>query len=178
MNVLYKIKVNFFDEGSALKYNNNIDSFLLPNEKRIFVKNSWCETSKKTFSETFEELDKNIYLVLKPVVSFFILNSFSITNSDYDDSEMGLSEMININLLWNDIKDNFGNFDRLGQSELVTTIIIKEHWSQCWEGDWDCNHEYIGVIDNKFDEKSILDKKSLDSLKSREVKFKKYIYGI
>jgi hypothetical protein len=169
MNVLYKIKVNFFDEGSALKYNNNIDSFLLPNEKRIFVKNSWCETNKKLFSETFEELDKNIYLVLKPVVSFSILNSFSITNSDYDDSEMGLSEMINLNLLWNDIKDNFGNFDRLGQSELVTTIIIKEHWSQCWEGDWDCNHEYIGVIDNKFDEKSILDKKSLDNLKNREL---------
>lgn len=33
--------------------------------------------------------------------------------------------MINIKMIWEDIKDDFKTFDRYGQSELIKTVIIK-----------------------------------------------------
>lgn len=179
MNILYKIKAIYLDKGSVLVINeyNEIDSFYLPNENKCFNKSSWNESYKKLFNETFKKLDDDIYFVEIPVVTFYILNSFSMNDSDYDDSEMGLSEMINVKMIWEDIKADFKAFDRYGQSELVKTVIIKEHWSQCWEGDYDCNHEYVGILNTGVDSKNLVTEKSYSRLEKRELEFKKWQYG-
>lgn len=84
-----------------------------------------------------------------------------------------MSEIISIVKLWEEVKSEFGKFDRYGKSELVKNILIKEHWHQCWEGDWDCNYEYIGVIDVDFNTKNILTEKSIEQIKKQELEFKK-----
>ena len=179
MNVLYKIKAIYLDKGSVfINDYNEIDSFYLPGENKTFNQNSWDKSSNKLFNETFKKLDDDIYFVEKPVVTLYILKSFSMTDNDYDDSEMGLYEMINVKMIWEDIKNDFKAFDRYGQSELIKTVIIKEHWSQCWEGDYDCNHEYVGILNTGIESKSLVTEKSYNRLEKRELEFKKWQYGL
>lgn len=180
MNVLYKIKAIYLDKGSVLVINeyNEIDSFYLPSENKIIKQNSWDRSGDELFKETFKKLDDGIHLVEKPVVAFYIIKSFCMTDSDYDDSEMALHEMINVKMIWEDIKADFKNFDRYGQSELTKTVIIKEHWSKSWDGDYDCSHEYVGVLNTGVDSKKLVTEKSFNKLKKRELEFKKWQYGL
>ena len=76
-------------------------------------------------------------------------------------------------LIWKDIETNLSNFNKKGISSDIFLVIIDEHWHQSWEGEWDCNTEYIGVINNNFDTKLILTKVSKENKTNREIEFDK-----
>jgi hypothetical protein len=168
-NIL-KISVEYYDTESIMILDDNSNTFYLPDSNKTFLKRSWSEDCKKLFSNTFTELDEDIYLVNKKVVCFKILNNISVSNSSEDEmSDYDLPYY----LIWKDIETNLSNFNKKGISSDIFLVIIDEHWHQSWEGEWDCNTEYIGVINNNFDTKLILTKVSKENKTNREIEFDK-----
>jgi len=41
-------------------------------------------------------------------------------------------------------------FNEIGISEKTFVVVLKETWTQSWEGDWDVYQEYIGTLGDKF----------------------------
>lgn len=168
-NIL-KIKVDFYDKESILILEDNSNTLYLPSLNRSFLKRSWLQSDKDLFNNTFSELDEDIYLVNEKVVLFNILNNISICNNTEDDmSDYDLPYY----LIWEDIKNKLSNFNKNGVSSDVFLAIINENWWQSWEGEWDCNAEYVGIIDNKFDTNLILTKPSKENKVNREIEFNK-----
>ena len=169
-NIL-KISVEYYDTESIMILDDNSNTFYLPDSNKTFLKRSWSEDCKKLFSNTFAELDEDIYLVNTKVVCFRILNNISVSNNSEDD-EMSDYDLPYY-LIWKDIETNLSNFNKKGVSSDIFLVIIDEHWYQSWEGEWDCNTEYIGIIDNNFDTKLILTKLSKENKTNREIELDK-----
>jgi hypothetical protein len=167
---IVKIKVCHYDKESIMFLYEGFTSFYRPDSDRTFSENSWSQQEKELFSNTFTELDKDVYLVNEKVVCFKILNNISVSNNSEDDmSDYSLPYY----LIWKDIKNNLSNFNKKGVSSDVFLAIIDEHWHQSWEGEWDCNIEYIGILDNNLDTKSILNKVSQENKINRDIEFNK-----
>lgn len=144
MYSIVKIDAIYCDEQSVINIDNN-NYYYLPNENIRFEQINWKKNDIKVFNETFEKLDNEYFLVLKPVVIFNILNILTINNNtDYD--EFSLNE-ISLKKLYDDFKKipKFNNFNNCGIAVTTFSILIKENWSYCYD-DWDCWIEYIGII--------------------------------
>jgi len=172
IKLILKLQIRYYDEQSLFT-DSDIDLYYLPGEKKVFKDNSFYEEEKKRIKETFLELDEGNYLVLKPVVSFKVIDSLSLNSDSYDEYDY---DDLPAHLIFNDIVDDLGNFDNYGEKSLIFSIIMEEHWHQCWEGDWDCNSEYIGVINNDFKSENVITNKSKEKKKKRELEFKKWQY--
>jgi hypothetical protein len=167
---IVKIEVEYYDKESIIIMGDNYYTFYLPDCNKSFLKRSWSKSDKDLFNNTFSELDEDIYLVNQKVVLFRIINNLSISNNTEDDmSDYDLPYY----LIWEDIKDKLPKFNKKGISSDVSLVIINENWWQSWEGEWDCNVEYIGVINNEFNPELILTNSSKEKKVIREEEFNK-----
>ncbi len=163
IKLILKLELKYYDEQSLFT-DSDVDSYYLPIEEKSFKNCPFNKEGRILIKETFLELDKSNYLVLKPVVTFNIIDSLVLS----DDNEYEYDERdLPTKLIFNDIVDEFGNFDNYGEKSLVFSIIIEESWYQCWDGDWDSNSVYIGVVDNNFENKNIITNKSKENIKFR-----------
>ena len=169
--VIWKIRVTYFDEQSIMIDNGQDFVYYIPEENTTFRKSSWYEKDKKTFNSTFTELDDDIYLVKKQVVQFDIINNISLT--EVTDDEDNDYDSFNLHLIWKDIEPNISKFGKDGKYESTFLIVVLEHWWQCWEGDWDCNYEYIGIVNNNIDPKLLITDNSRENKIKRDLKFNK-----
>jgi hypothetical protein len=167
--VIWKIRVTYFDEQSIMVGDAKGFKYYLPNENTTFVKSNWCEKDKIRFNSTFIELDEDVYLVNKKVARFDIINNISLIGVDSDDESD--YDDFNFYLIWEDIKSEISNFDKMGKSELTFLVVVLEHWWQCWEGDWDCNYEYVGVVNNDLDPKLLLTNDAREGKIKRDIEF-------
>lgn len=175
INIIYKINACYFDEQSVITNDEDMDNYsetyFLPKENTTFKNSSWNEKEMKNFKDTFFKLDEGIYLIKKPVVIFTIMNTISL--DDNDDSEGDISD-IGASDIFNDIKDQIKTFDKYGEKNIIFSILVREHWYQCWEGDYDCSIEYAGVINEVFEPDTILTKKSKEN-RDENKKYEKMI---
>lgn len=153
ITVIWKIRVTYFDEQSIMIDKGESFLYYIPEEDIKFKKSNWFEKDKKIFNSTFTELDDDIYLVEKKVARFDIINNMSLTNQDYDEDEY---DDFNLYLIWKDIEKDISKFGKNGTSELTFLIVMLEHYWQCFEGDWDCNYEYIGIVNTNIDPKLLI----------------------
>jgi len=160
---IVKLNAFFYDEQSIFNHD-EFDGdvyYYLPDENIKFKDSKYNKQDIERFYKTFEKLDENNYLTLKPVVAFNITNLITLFNNE--DSDFSLSE-INFKILYEDFKKipDFNKFGTNGVSFTTFCILIKEHWSQCWEGDYDCYMEYLGVINQNNLEQTINVKKEIN----------------
>lgn len=153
---IVKLNAFFYDEQSIFnhdEFDGNV-YYYLPDEDIKFTESKYNTKDIERFYKTFEKLDENHYLTLKPVIVFNIVNLITFNNDDNDD--FCLSE-IYFKSLYEDFKKipDFNKFSINGVSFTTFCILIKEHWSQCWEGDWDCYMEYLGIINENNLEQTI-----------------------
>jgi hypothetical protein len=168
--VIFKIRVTYFDEQSIMVGDAKGFKYYLPDENATFIKSSWSESNKTRFNSTFIELDEDVYLVNKKVALFDIINNISLMGGSDDENDY---DDFNYCLIWQDIKSKIPNFDKKGKSELTFLVVVLEHWYQCWEGDWDCNYEYVGLVNNDLDPKLLLTNDSRESKIKRDIEFNK-----
>lgn len=160
---IVKLNAFFYDEQSI--FNDEFDGesyYYLPDEDIKFKDSKYNTKDIEMFYKTFQKLDENNYLTLKPVIVFNISNLITFNNDDNDD--FCLSE-IYFKDLYEDFKKipNFNKFSANGVAFTTFCILIKENWSQCWEGDWDCYMEYIGIINQNNLEKTVNIKKEINN---------------
>jgi hypothetical protein len=175
MNRFIKIKASYYDSQSIMIENKNIFSYYIPETKKEFRSSFFNSKKKEFFEEVFTELDTEIYEVNIPVVAFEQISTMEISDDDDDIDDIS----IDMSLVWDDISTNEIKFNKKGIYNDTLIILIKEHWSQCYEGDWDCYQEYIGVLNNKIDYDSLITKKSSENRSERiksEEKYFSYIW--
>jgi len=126
-----------------------------------------------TLSLLGEEKDSNgvyhsYYLVLENIVIFTTMGHFTLNNNSNQDDFEDL-ENDYLNLLFDDIKDmdEMVNFNHLGIALFSVNCLIEEHWTQGYD-DWDCYTDYVGVLKDNIDSRSLVIDKSLQRLKDFE----------
>lgn len=145
--IFLKLNVKYLDSGSILKDLSEYTTYYLPESDISFKKSTWNQDQIKKFNDTFTELDDEIYLVKNQVVCVRGVNSILVDNS-YDDVD--IEDFYFTENIWDDIKDTMPKFNEIGISEKTFVVVLKETWTQSWEGDWDVYQEYIGTLGDKF----------------------------
>ena len=145
--IFLKLNVKYLDSGSILRDPSDHTTYYLPESRISFKKSTWSQDRIKKFNDTFSELDDEIYLVKNQVVCVRGVNNILVDNS-YDDGD--IEDFYFTENIWGDIKDTMPKFNEIGISEKTFVVVLKETWTQSWEGDWDVYQEYIGTLGDKF----------------------------
>lgn len=160
IKIILNIECSLHDEGSILKLEEVKNLYFYEPDKKMFEFNSW--SPNKEFFDLFKELDDGIFLTTRKVFSFYVINTFTFAEMEFD--------LYNIpfNLFYEDIKDNFKIFDNKGVCRNIYQFLINEIWTSTYFGDWDNTIEYIGLINKNFKPDSIIEDKSLSRFKKRK----------
>lgn len=143
----------------------NYGNYCQDKDKDTFVNNALSLLGNEPDSDGVYH---TYYLVLENIVIFEVSNHFTLNNnSSQDDFE----ELENdyLHLLFDDIKDwkQLVDFDRLGIANFSVNCLIEEHWTQGYD-DWDCYTDYVGVLKDNIDSKTLVTDKSLKRIKDFE----------
>lgn len=188
MNHLVKLKISLYDTGSIILNPEDSRSCFSIFDKSTFESNSYNDVHHYLFGKSFDHLGSDFnfnvdnngndlyYLVKQPIL---IVDSLSIISMDHtDNDEYQLEENLFIEEIYEDIKDDFESFNDIGVSTTYCVALYEEDWWQSYEGDWDGNVNYLGIISEKFDHKELLRQSSKDNLKKSQKKEEEWMSNI
>ena len=175
MKVIVEVLVDKYRKGSIIKNIDNDDvTFYLPEKKESFKSYNYDSKMKSLKKSSFEYLGHTSDEILKPILStlgykqgendeneegdhfylcreeivlFKIMNTIHLGSSDHliDDSLVH-DVPFPCESVMDDIESDIEGNDRKGHLTKVVTCLFQEDWHQCYEGDWDGNSFYIGVL--------------------------------
>jgi len=196
MKIIARIQITGYKKGSVIK---NIDDrrgniFYLPNIQETFESYNYDSKKKQLKEKTFlyigssddelvnevkglmkpsPENDVDYYYICKDDVFMFNIETIiplgmGDHNFDYEDSL--IFDSINESYIFEDVELDKCKFSKMGTLCRSYSCLYQEDWYQCYEGDWDGNCFYVGVLD----ENGKLYTKSIERNENSKKEIEKY----